>query len=260
MSWGPAHWAPLGGHGEELPGLGHLREDSGRPSICSRAFANRGGRPAGGWASGRPWNCTPWRGAGGGVGAGSGGQGYPQSALVEPQGPHFLLSPHVSPSCGFPDVDLWLGDGMLGSGPPDPGPCLAVAAAFIWGSEGCPTRTTPVPSLARKDLPACSWHRSRSCGEGTGVGTLPLGPLSLPPHTAHSGQHAAPLTRLGVQGEHPWLPPQALTATQAQRYPHWGSPGHTREAAPTPGEAVDPPDLTGPCPCGHGACVHLDRR
>lgn len=131
MSWGPAYWASLGEHGEELPGLGRLGEDSGCPSICPRAFANKGGRPAGGGASGRPWNCTPWRGAGGGRGPAVGGRITPQSALLEPQGPHFLLSPHVSPSCGFQDVDLWLEDGMLGSGPPDPGPCQAVAMAFI---------------------------------------------------------------------------------------------------------------------------------
>lgn len=69
MSWGPAYWASLGEHGEELPGLGRLGEDSGCPSICPRAFANKEGRPAGGGLLEDPGTAHP-----GEVQAGGGGR------------------------------------------------------------------------------------------------------------------------------------------------------------------------------------------
>lgn len=141
--------APGGGLGASAPGLQGLRQQRRTPcwwlgfwKTLELHTLERCRRWGGGWQWG---TRVPPR----------------ESAVLGPHRPP-LLAVSQCLSCGFPDADLWVGDGMLGSGPPDPGPCRAVAAAFIWGSEGCPTRTTLVPSLARKDLPTCSWHRSQS--------------------------------------------------------------------------------------------------
>lgn len=147
------HWAATE---RSCPAWGTWGRTRGAPASAPGPLLTKEDALLVGGASGRPWNCTPWRGAGE-------GRDYPSVCSPGATGaPLFAVSPCLSQLWVLrcrPLVGGW--DARVRAPRPWALPGCGYGL-YLRGSEGCPTRTTPVPSLARKDLLACSWHRSRS--------------------------------------------------------------------------------------------------